>query len=120
MKAFFSNISFILISSGSGRFIRPVFISQIGSRSVSIRHVPFLLFLIAGNPRICTQFFNSSRVNPSFSNSSYRVQLWDLGIDWNKLSDFSLFCMLAPTLSKDSTKLLFNDLDFQKFQVFLP
>lgn len=25
--------------------------------------------------------------------------------------------MLAPTLSKDSTKLLFNDLDFQKFQV---
>ena len=59
-----------------------------------------------------------SAVNIFVTNTtSYRVQLWDLGIDWNKLSDFSLFCMLAPTLSKDSTKLLFNDLDFQKFQV---
>ena len=45
-----------------------------------------------------------SAVNIFVTNTtSYRVQLWDLGIDWNKLSDLRLFCMLAPNLSKDST-----------------
>lgn len=41
-----------------------------------------------------------------------------MGIDWNKLSDFNLFCMLAPTLTQDSTKLLFGDLDFQLFKLY--
>lgn len=25
--------------------------------------------------------------------TQYRVLLWDIGIDWNTFSDFSLFCM---------------------------
>ena len=47
----------------------------------------------------------------------YRMQLWDLGIDWNKMSDFSLFCMLVPSIDSKSTKLLFGDLNFQLFQL---
>lgn len=59
-----------------------------------------------------------SAVNIIISNpTQYRMQLWDLGIDWNKISDFSLFCMLAPSIDSKSTKLLFGDLNFQLFQV---
>ena len=58
-----------------------------------------------------------SAVNTLIANPTmYRMQLWDLGVDWNKVSDFSLFCMLAPSVDSESTKLLFGDLNFQLFQ----
>lgn len=50
--------------------------------------------------------------------TSYRLQLWDIGIDWNKISDYELFCMLIKGLNKDSTGLLFGDLDFQSFNLY--
>ena len=59
-----------------------------------------------------------SAVNTLIANPTmYRMQLWDLGVDWNKVSDFSLFCMLAPSIDSESTKLLFGDLNFQLFQL---
>ena len=59
-----------------------------------------------------------SAVNTLIANPTmYRMQLWDLGVDWNKVSDFSLFCMLAPSVDSESTKLLFGDLNFQLFQL---
>lgn len=59
-----------------------------------------------------------STVNTLIANPTmYRMQLWDLGVDWNKVSDFSLFCMLAPSIDSESTKLLFGDLNFQLFQL---
>lgn len=48
----------------------------------------------------------------------YRLQLWDLGVDWNKITNFDLFCMLAPAIPKEDTSLLFGDLDFTKFKVY--
>lgn len=48
----------------------------------------------------------------------YRLTLWNNHIDWNKLTDFQLFCMLYPSLTQDSTKLLFGDLDFQLFKTY--
>ena len=40
-----------------------------------------------------------SSIAPFVGNpTSYRLQLWDLGIDWNKISDFELFVMLAQGL----------------------
>lgn len=48
----------------------------------------------------------------------YRLSLWDMGVDWNNISDFALFCMLSPTLSQESTKLLFGDLNFQLFKLY--
>ena len=57
---------------------------------------------------------NTLIANPTM----YRLQLWKMGIDWNKLSDFDLFCMLSTSLDHDSTKLLFGDLDFQLFKLY--
>lgn len=60
-----------------------------------------------------------SAVNTLIANPTmYRLQLWKMGIDWNKLSDFDLFCMLCSSLEQDSTKLLFGDLDFQLFKLY--
>jgi hypothetical protein len=52
-------------------------------------------------------------------NTTYRkLFLWNNGIDWNKLSDFELFCNFAPTLKQEDTEVIFGDLDFSKFDIF--
>ena len=48
-----------------------------------------------------------SMLNVFVSNTtSYRLQLWDMGVDWNKISDYELFCMLIKSLDVTATKLL--------------
>ena len=49
--------------------------------------------------------------------TQYRVLLWDIGIDWNTFSDFSLFCMFYKQIDHEVSKLLFGDLDFSKFEI---
>lgn len=52
-----------------------------------------------------------SSISPFVSNStSYRVQLWDAGIDWNKLSDYELFISLVPHIN--NVDFLFKKVDF--------
>lgn len=46
----------------------------------------------------------------------YRLVLWDMGIDWNKISDFELFQFLCHTLNQEDTSFLFGDLDFSKLR----
>ena len=50
--------------------------------------------------------------------TTYRLQLWHMGVDWNKISDYELFCMLIKTLDVESTRLLFGDLDFRLFDLY--
>lgn len=50
--------------------------------------------------------------------TSYRVQLWDMGIDWNKISNQELFAMLIKTINSKYSKLIFGDLDFQCFKMY--
>ena len=58
-------------------------------------------------------------LNVFISNTtSYRLQLWEMGVDWNKITDYELFCMLIKSLDVNSTKLLFNDLDFRLFDLY--
>lgn len=45
-------------------------------------------------------------------------QLWDMGLDFEKLEDFELFMMLAPTLSKEATEILLGDLDLSKLKPY--
>lgn len=45
----------------------------------------------------------------------YRLPLWDMGIDWNTISDFDLFSMLISTLDPEDSSILFGDIDFRKF-----
>lgn len=60
-----------------------------------------------------------SVVNTFIANPTmYRVKLWDMGIDWNKIDDFQLFCMLISTLEGKPTSLLFGDIDFQEFNLY--
>lgn len=49
--------------------------------------------------------------------SDMKSQLFDLGIDYEKLGDFELFMMLSRSLSSDSTKIILGDLDLSKFDV---
>lgn len=50
--------------------------------------------------------------------SEMKSQLWDMGLDWTQLKDFQLFMMLAPTLSKEQTSIIFGDLDFTTMRPF--
>lgn len=60
-----------------------------------------------------------SMLNIFVSNpTSYRLQLWDMGVDWNKISDYELFCMLIKGLDKEITSLLFGDINFQYFELY--
>lgn len=50
--------------------------------------------------------------------TSYRLILWDMGIDWCKISDFELFQFTISTLDSEMTKFLFGDLDFSKLRPY--
>lgn len=50
--------------------------------------------------------------------SEAKSQLWDMGIDWNKITDYQMFTMLAPTLPQSQTSILFGDLDFQALRLY--
>lgn len=43
--------------------------------------------------------------------------LWDMGIDWETIDDFELFIMLTRTLTKESLKLVFTDLDLSQMEI---
>lgn len=50
----------------------------------------------------------------------FRFQLDDVGIDYEKIEDFTMFCMIFPTLSIDETSILFGDkFDPQSFSIKL-
>ena len=60
-----------------------------------------------------------SMVNTLCANpTSFRVELWDMGIDWNKISDFDLFKMFIKNYTPEETYLLFGDLNLSWFQEF--
>lgn len=50
--------------------------------------------------------------------SDMKSSLFDMGIDYEEISDFELFFFLTRQLSQEQTKLLFYDLDFSKMQLF--
>ena len=47
--------------------------------------------------------------------SDMKSQLFDMGIDYETLSDFELFVMLSRNLTPESTRLVLGDLDLSKF-----
>ena len=50
--------------------------------------------------------------------SDLKAQLDDMGLDYEEVEDFQLFMMLAPTLSQESTAILFGDIDFSKLKIY--
>lgn len=60
-----------------------------------------------------------SSISPFVSNpTTYRTQLWDMGVDWNKLSDFELFVMLVQGSKIEDTSLIFGEVDFGKLKPY--
>lgn len=51
--------------------------------------------------------------------TAIRVQLWDMNIDWNKLTDFQLFSMLIHTVNSECAPILYGDLDLTKFRMIM-
>lgn len=49
--------------------------------------------------------------------TSFRLQLWDAGIDWNDYSDYELFSNLIKGLQPEDTYLLFGDLNLSWFEM---
>lgn len=50
---------------------------------------------------------------------SMKWQLWDMGVDYTKITPFELFySVIYMIYSQEKTFLIFGDLDFTKFQVF--
>ena len=50
--------------------------------------------------------------------SDMKSQLADMGFDYEKMEDFQLFQMLVQTLPKESTAILFGDVDFTKLKPY--
>ena len=52
--------------------------------------------------------------------SDMKAQLWDMkpSLDWTQITDFELFVMLAPTLPRSKTQIIFGDIDFQAMRLF--
>ena len=64
-----------------------------------------------------TTFYQSLYVwvaNPTM----YRLMLWDMGIDWNKISDYELFLGQYKAGDKEANKLLFGDIDISNFKLY--
>ena len=58
-------------------------------------------------------------LSPFISNTTaYRVQLWDMGIDWNKISNQELFAILIKTIDYKYSKIIFGDIDFSTFNLY--
>ena len=50
--------------------------------------------------------------------TAFRLQLWDQGMDWNKLSDFDLFRMLIRSADPEVYNIFLPDIDFGNFREF--
>lgn len=59
------------------------------------------------------------KVISAFTSEPFDVPYYldKVGIDFEEIKPFELFCMLVSPLSQQSTKLLFGDLDFSKFKI---
>lgn len=64
-----------------------------------------------------TKFY--SMVNSICGNPTmFRLQLWNMGINWNDLSDFDFFFMMIRNYTPNETSLLFGDLNLSWFEKF--
>lgn len=55
--------------------------------------------------------------NLTATSYDYRFQLDDIGIDYEDVNDYTMFCMLTPLFSQKETETLFGNLDLSRFKV---
>lgn len=64
-----------------------------------------------------SKFYSTLHIFVS-NTTTWRLKLWDMGIDWNEFSDFDLFIMLYKGIDPDVSKLLFGELNWNDFQIY--
>lgn len=66
------------------------------------------------------EYAHLKEMNKEFMMSSawYRVQLWDMGIDWNKISNLELFSILIKSINFKYSQLIFGDINFSTFNLY--
>lgn len=52
------------------------------------------------------------------NSTTLRVQLWDMGIDWNDIDDYSLFVQLIKNPLPEYSHKVFGDIDLSSFNLF--
>lgn len=58
-------------------------------------------------------------IKPFISNTTgCRVQLWDMGIDWNKLTNYELFSIMIKGINYEYSKIIFGNIDFSTFNMY--
>lgn len=52
-------------------------------------------------------------------NTTYRkLFLWEMGIDWNRMSDYELFCNMVRMLPIEKTQIIFGEINFEGFALY--
>lgn len=49
--------------------------------------------------------------------SSYKVSLYDMGIDYETIDDFDFFCLMCKSLKEGDSTIFFRNIDFTSFEV---
>lgn len=58
-------------------------------------------------------------ITPFVTNTTAcRLRLWEMGIDWNKISNYELFAILIRHIKYEYSRLIFGDIDFSTFQMY--
>lgn len=47
-----------------------------------------------------------------------RVKLWDMGIDWNKITNQELFALMIRKVDYEYSKIIFGNIDFSDFEFY--
>lgn len=85
---------------------------SIANGKITIRQPVIQDYLTYGEDVITTAIL------PFVSNrTSMRLQLWNIGIDWNKIKEAELLLWLFKSSNPQCTKIIFGDVDFRKFEL---
>ena len=58
-------------------------------------------------------------ITPFITNTTAcRVQLWDMDIDWNKISNFELLSTMIKSMKIEYSKYIFGNVDFSSFELY--
>ena len=49
--------------------------------------------------------------------SDMKSRLWDNGIDYSKITDYDLFCMMSRNIEKEDSEILLGDIDLSRLHV---
>lgn len=53
------------------------------------------------------------------NSTTHRLELWDMDLDWNKISDYELFRLFYKQFTPEETGIILGDLDLSKFDSYV-